>query len=237
MDRFFNITRFSLQGSLYLHGQITLCHTKCHYWEEFWKGQWWRQSLPSHSDWESMFAFAKQYLPRKVMQCSLNSSDRWTEVKKRHGPRSARGPDSMDRRDLQWLLPGLQDSLVNLLNHCERLAAWNNGRQRYYLVSLIRCRRDLMEPHLEGLVDHHQFGFLPGREAVQVWFTIQAYLEVSIISGNDKRGWVTDIQKAFENIPREPIRWLSKKLGIPRRIVNFWHNFLDNTVRYFVLNG
>ena len=94
-----------------------------------------------------------------------------------------------------------------------------------------------METHLEGLVDHHQFGFLPGREAVQVWFTIQAYLEVSIISGNEKRGWATDIQKACENIPREPIRWLSKKLGIPPRIVNFWHNFLNNTVRYFVLNG
>ena len=92
--------------------------------EEFWRGQWWRQSLPSHSDWERMFAFAKQYLPRKVMQCSPISPDRWTEVKKRYGPRSARGPDSMDRRNLQWLLPGLQDSLVNLLNHCERLEQW-----------------------------------------------------------------------------------------------------------------
>ena len=53
------------------------------------------------------------------MQRSPISRDRWTEVKKRYEPRSARGPDSMDRRDLQWLLPGLQDSLVNLLNHCE----------------------------------------------------------------------------------------------------------------------
>jgi hypothetical protein len=58
--------------------------------EEFWKGRWWRQSLPPPSDWERMLAFAEQYLPRKVMQCSPNSIDRWTEVNKRYGPRSAR---------------------------------------------------------------------------------------------------------------------------------------------------
>jgi hypothetical protein len=209
-----------------------------------------------------MFAFAEQYLPREKMQSSLISVDQWTEVNKRYGPRSARGPDSMDRRDLQWLLPGLQESLVNLLNHCEKLGQWpeallagfvyplpkksegtSAGDYRpvilYSMVyrswSSLRAKECLR--HLEKLVDHHQFGFLPGREAVQVWFTIQAYLEISMLAGRELCGWVTDIQKAFENIPRDPIKWLSKKLGVHPRIVNFWHNFLDNTTRYFSLHG
>ena len=72
--------------------------------------------------------------------------------------------------------------------------------------------------HLQGLVDQNQFGFLPGREAVQVWFTIQAYLEASLVSDVDRCSWVTDLQKAFENIPREPIQSLALKLGITPRL-------------------
>ena len=230
--------------------------------EEFWKERWWKQAPPSPSDWTRMFAFAEQYLPREAMPSSPITVDQWTEVNKRYGPRSARGPDSMDRRDLQWLLPGLQESLVNLLNHCEKVGQWPDAllagfvyplpkrpegttagdfRQviLYSMVyrswSSLRAKECLR--HLEKLVDRHQFGFLPGREAIQVWFTIQAYLEISILGGKDLCGWVTDIQKAFENIPREPIKWLSKRLGIHPRIVNFWHNFLDNTTRYFSLHG
>ena len=230
--------------------------------EAFWKERWWKQNLPSLSDWNRMFAFAEQYLPREAMKSSPISVDQWVEVNKRYGPKAARGPDSMDRRDMQWLLPGLQDSLVNLMNHCERLERWPEAllpgfvyplpkkpegttagdfrpvilySMVYRSWSSLRAKECLR--HLGRLVDDHQFGFLPGREAVQVWFTIQAYLEVSILGGQDKCGWVTDIQKAFENIPRDPIRWLSKKLGIPSRVVNFWHNFLDNTVRYFSLHG
>ena len=230
--------------------------------EEFWKERWWKQNPPSPSDWNRMFAFAEQYLPREKMQSSLISVDQWTEVNKRYGPRSARGPDSMDRRDLQWLLPGLQESLVNLLNHCEKLGQWPEALLAGFvyplpkksegtsagdfrpviLYSMVYRSWSSLRPkeclrHLEKLVDHHQFGFLPGREAVQVWFTIQAYLEISILGGRELCGWVTDIQKAFENIPRDPIKWLSIKLGVHPRIVNFWHNFLDNTTRFFSLNG
>ena len=142
---------------------------------------------------------------------------------------------------------------------------WDNGRMPCWQASIILCRRNLKGQqqgtsarwsftpwftevgqslrareclgHLERLVDRHQFGFLPGREAVQVWFTIQAYIEISMLAGQELCGWVTDIQKAFENIPRGPIKWLSKKLGVHHRIVNFWHNFLDNTTRYFSLHG
>ena len=230
--------------------------------EEFWAQRWWKSTLPSSSDWNRMFAFAEQYLPRERMHCSLISEDQWTEVNKRYGPRSARGPDSMDRRDLQWLLPELQESLINLLNHCESLGQWPDALLAGFVYPLpkkpegttagdfrpvilysmiyrswssLRAKECLR--HLEKLVDRHQFGFLPGREAVQVWFTIQAYLEISMLAGRELCGWVTDIQKAFENIPREPIKWLSIKLGVHPRIVNFWHNFLDNTVRYFSLHG
>jgi hypothetical protein len=169
----------------------------------------------------------------------------------------------MDRRDLQWLLPGLQESLVNLLNHCERLEQWLTAllsgfayplpkelvgtsaadfrpvilySMVYRSWSSLRAKESLR--HLEGLVDRWtiiRLGFYlveklfeSGSPSRPTWKSA---------SSQEKCGWVTDIQKAFENIPRDPIRWLSKKLGIPPRIMNLGHSFLDNTVRHFLLNG
>lgn len=84
--------------------------------------------------------------------------------------------------------------------------------------------------HLSNLVDQHEFGFLPGREATQVWFTLQAYyLEVCILAGQDRCGWITDIQKAFENIPRDPICWLALKLGTgDRSVVGLFSRWYDH---------
>ena len=66
--------------------------------------------------------------------------------------------------------------------------------------SLLRARECLK--HLGELADQHQFGFLPGKE------------DSAGLLGNqhseERCGWVTDIQKAFENIPRQPIRWNPK---------------------------
>jgi hypothetical protein len=116
----------------------------------------------------------------------------------------------MDRRDLQWLLPGLQESLVNLLNHCERLEQWLTAllsgfayplpkelvgtsaadfrpvilySMVYRSWSSLRAKESSTSRRTGGPVDHHPVGFLPGREAVRIWFTIQAYLEISIIAG------------------------------------------------------
>ena len=145
----------------------------------------------------------------------------------------------------------LQGALVQLLNRCESLGQWPESLLPGFVYPLPK-KMDGTSPgdfrpvilysmvyrnwsslrageclsHLQGLVDQNQIGFLPGREAVQVWFTIQAYLEASLVSGVDRCSWVTDLQKAFENIPREPIQWLALKLGITPKIVTLWHSFL-----------
>ena len=156
----------------------------------------------------------------------------------------------------------LQGALVQLLNRCESLGQWPESLLPGFVYPLPK-KMDGTSPgdfrpvilysmvyrnwsslrageclsHLQGLVDQNQIGFLPGREAVQVWFTIQAYLEASLVSGVDRCSWVTDLQKAFENIPREPIQWLALKLGITPKIVTLWHSFLLHTRRHFMLHG
>ena len=229
---------------------------------QFWKHRWWRSNPPSTSDWARLFAFAEQYPPRKPMLDMDISSASWTEVNKRYTAKSARGPDAIDRRDLLWLHSDLTEALVGLLNRCEKECKWPSALLQGFVFPLpkraegtqvgdfrpvilysmvyrswssLRARECLK--HLASLTDTHQFGFLPGKEATEIWFTLQAYLEVCILQGEERCGWITDIQKAFENIPREPIIWLAIKLGIPSRVVNFWHNFLATTVRRFQCSG
>ena len=87
--------------------------------------------------------------------------------------------------------------------------------------SLLRARECLK--HLGELADQHQFGFLPGRK------------DSAGLLGNqhseERCGWVTDIQKAFENIAREPIRWN------PKTNCHLSPRLLGQTARYFLLNG
>lgn len=72
---------------------------------DFWRDRWWRRTLPSTSDWERMFAFAEQYLPRKAMKRTTIPEECWIETNKRYAAKAARGPDGVDRRDLQSLHP------------------------------------------------------------------------------------------------------------------------------------
>eukprot|EP00435_Cladocopium_sp_Y103_P067258 s191_g29.t1 len=230
--------------------------------ESFWKPRWHRSVLPSESDWERMFAFAEQYLPRQPLQYHPISVDQWMEINKRYAATSARGPDAIDRRDLQWMPYDLCSALVQILNRCEATSQWPTALLPGFVFPLpkkmegtqvgdfrpvilyskivrswssLRARGCLR--HLHSMVDNGQFGFLPGREAAEIWFTLQAYLELAVLSGEERCGWVTDVQKAFENIPRRPIERLAKALGTPHQIVDLWSNFLMGTVRYFQIGG
>ena len=79
--------------------------------------------------------------------------------------------------------------------------------------------------------------FLPHKEATQVWAVTQAAIEMTIATGGQLNGFITDIQKAFENIPRQPIRELSLHLGINEEVVETWFHFLEKMERFFLVQG
>eukprot|EP00435_Cladocopium_sp_Y103_P075839 s140_g66.t1 len=230
--------------------------------ESFWKERWWKHSPPSTADWERMFAFAREYMPRRPLPYRPLHVEQWNEVNKRYSAKAARGPDGVDRRDLQWMPQCFKESLVALLNRIEAMAQWpeallpgfvfplpkrteglHAGDYRPVIIystvvrswSSARARECLL--HLSSLVDGHQFGFLPGKEATEIWFSLQAYLELCQLTGEERCGWVTDVQKAFENIPREPVDWLARAIGIPDQIVSTWSAFLQGTTRRFQVGG
>ena len=50
-------------------------------------------------------------------------------------------------------------------------------------------------------------------------------------------GFVTDIKKAFESLPRDPIFEIAHHLGLPAKTMQLWKHFLDTTERRFLVRG
>ena len=228
--------------------------------EKFWSVRWWKEQLPAPSDWTRMFAFADAYFPKKQMPLHPINAGQWLEINKRYTSKSARGLDGVDRHDLLWMPPALMETFTDLLNRCERQGQWPEGLlhgsvyplpkrahgnkvsdfrpvilypMTYRSWSSLRARQCLR--FLATFSDGHQVGFLPGREAAEIWLLLQAIIECDICFGRDRCGYVTDVEKAFEAIPRQPIFTLAVRLGIPAQIIAFWGDFLARTSRRFAL--
>ena len=225
----------------------------------YWTHRWWKEPPPA-SAWDRIFAFAKAYLPRSHYPHRPITVDDWIKINGRYKTKAARGPDGYSAKDLQWMPQPLAEDLVAQLNSWESLAQWpeplltgfvhplpkkDNSQQVgdfrpviiystiYRSWSSLRARGFLT--FLASLVDEHQFGFLPGCEATEVWFLLQGLLENAHQTGMVYTGFVTDLVKAFESLPRTPVRQLCEWLGLPTPVLNLWHSFLDNMSRRFRL--
>ena len=78
--------------------------------------------------------------------------------------------------------------------------------------SSIRARQALS--HLAQLMDCPAYGFLPSREAQELWVPLQGLIEVHAKRGQPSVGCVADVEKAFNHLPRDPIKQIAKHVGL-----------------------
>ena len=100
----------------------------------------------------------------------------------------------------------------------------------YRCWSSLRARQLIRQfaPHTTD----SEYGFLPHKETLQVWLTLQSYLEEAHQQRTPHIGLSTDLKKAFNMIPRTQLSALSH-LGVPQHILTPWMAFLNHTLRYF----
>ena len=103
--------------------------------------------------------------------------------------------------------------------------SWGSMRSKEFLKAVAR------------VASQRQFGFMPHNDASEMWLMIQALIECSVQDNSEIYGFVTDLQKAFENIPRLPIYDLVLHMGMDIKIANLWFDFLKNTQRMFLVKG
>ena len=223
----------------------------------FWKQRWWK-TVPTESDWNRIFDFCRAYVPAQPEQHMDITTAQWHDINMRYGPKAARGPDGFARRDLQWMPQLFQDSLVHQLNQWESQAEFPRAlctgfahplpkRQDsckvndfrpviifsmiYRSWSSLRARQILQQ--VKQVAGSHQFGFLPQKENTEIWMVLQAWIEDASLAKESLAGFVSDIEKAFECLPRAPVLWLAQRIGISSKVINLWDYFLTNMERRF----
>ena len=229
--------------------------------QRFWEPRWCR-SPPSSTDWTRIMNFARAHLPPGSMVYTEITSDHWRASLKRYAPHAARGPDGFTRLDLVQMPPAFVDNLMQQIIRWESQRAWPTpllagfvhplakretsigaGDYRpiviypliYRTWGSIRAKQLLR--HLRGWTTQHQFGFMPGVEAAELFYVTQALIEVSVLEDAGHCGLITDLQKAFECLPREPVWQVAEWLGIPLEILHLWAAYLETMKRHFRVDG
>ena len=178
---------------------------------------------------------------------------------RRYKPRAAKGPDGMARADLLHMHPQHVAMLVAFLQEVESGGrAWPEQLVEGFVCSLLKPGNKLgadgyrpivlfsliyrtwsgirargLLQWLEGIMQHEACGFLPGHEAAELWYSLEAAVEVAVQGSEDLCGFSTDLVKCFNNIPRRPVFQLARRLGVPACILVPWQDFLDRVRRRF----
>ena len=228
----------------------------------YWSVRWQKHANTTPQHWQRFLAFATAFLPKGHLAMPPISVAQWRRALSRFRPRAARGPDGWAKDDLVHMTSARMQTMLDLLADVEAGAAWpeqlltgfvcllskQNGHEDvqgfrpivlfsivYRTWSGIRARQVLR--FLRDAIPFEAYGFLPGREAMQLWYSVQLELELSQQGALDLFGMSTDLIKAFNCLPRCPLLALAEHVGLPGTLIDPWRRFLGSMSRRFLIRG
>ena len=223
-------------------------------WEPRWKMV---ENIPSEL-WDRILAFSSQKLPKlKIELPDWQPTDLERTLRRGRGLRT-RGPDGWSREDVLNLAPHFQRDLTGLFGAVERGAPWPDqtmvghatclaktadaefaAQYRpvtlysliYRLWSCFRSRQ-LLAALTKGAV-FDAFGYMAGRSCMELTYAVQAQVELAVLSGTSYCGVLIDIVRCFNHLPRRPIMYAARMLGLSHKVLQPWSSFLRQNRRAF----
>ena len=86
---------------------------------------------------------------------------------------------------------------------------------------------------LRNWLPEELYGFVPQKEATELWYSVQLLLEASCQGGWDVIGFSTDLVKAFNHLPRAGVFAIARQGGLPEQLLQPWELFLQHMGRRF----
>ena len=227
---------------------------------QFWTSRWNKSVCPDQ--WKRILDFTRAFLPRLACPLSPVTPAVWQAAVKRYKPRAARGSDGYSRDDLLHMpLPRTQE-LLDLLHDVEQSGNWPQQLTTGLVHALDKCNgcesvagfrpiclfsivyrtwagiraRQLLR-WLSEVSPAGAFGFLQGHEASEIWYLLECLVEGAVQTSQMLSGYGSDLVKAFNNLPREPLFEAAEWLGIPPCVLTPWKAFLSRAERRFVVHG
>ena len=234
---------------------IELCKEFTRFWEPLWQRDTKEEENESRH-WENFNAIIEQVeVSIPPIKIDLEDPQRWIDTIKRLKRDKAIGYDGWHNEDLQSLP---ESAIVHLSQIFKKLWGHNFNQNymqaRVILLSKIKevqhmghCRPvtilgtlyrlatkmiadQLLEAWSHRLPDTISGG-VPRRGARMLMYVHQCKVEQCIITRQQVGGFVLDLIKAFNYIPRKPLRQMFIKMGVPPMYIDCWLESLKSLTR------
>ena len=226
--------------------------------QDFWSPFWNRDEyddIVSDKPWESIIDIIDKVPSIPEMDLQLENPDVWIRTIKKLKKGKAAGYDGWFADDLK-LLP--YEAIKHLC--CIASRAWDTGFNAEYMQArtillakvekvktMSQCRpitilgqiyrlmtkivADQILSFWASWLPSTISGGIPGRGSRMLMMAHQCRLEKTILEKDQLGGFVLDLIKAFNCIPRRPLVHMLSNAGVPVRVLKFWMSSLNNLSR------
>ena len=228
--------------------------------ETEWEKRWARHEHLEPSHWNPFLQWCAQHLPPtdEVMPYPEITVASWKRAVQRKKKTSATGLDQVSRQDLLQLPDDLTQQLLELIQRVEQGAGWPQQMMEaavsaiqklpdaaltkdfrpitvmsmvYRTWASIRAKQALA--WLARFAPRGLVGNQPQKTTAKIWYTIQLEIEQALHTGEPLSGYVTDVVKCFNILPRLPVLALAKRYGLPTELITPWQRSLAQVSRRF----
>lgn len=227
---------------------------------DLWMPYWDRHSDVPISQWTPALDFACSHIqPSSFVLPPLTLHD-WHRALHQFKEAAAAGPCGWTRSDLLHLSDDHAKQALDFYRLIERGAPWPSqcatglihclqkksdstsvqGFRPITVTSMwYRIYSGIRAGQLLAQISQHaapfQCGFTKKRRSIDVWYFINICIELSLQQDVPLYGYVADLIKAYNTLPRWPLFQFMLHAGFPPWFVRMWSSYLGGFTRYFVV--
>ena len=227
-----------------------------------WRTRWLKHPRVEPSQWQQILDFAARVL--RPVQCAPAVLDVATlqSLIKSKSKRSGVGLDGVSQSDLAALDSNQFRSVLSLFERAELDGEWPlqcmagsvqslakvdtpTGAGEFRPVTVLGLLYRLWSSHhsrhwlraLAPHLDENLTGNRPGHSPATVWRKILSAIDHSHRDNTVAAGFVVDLVKAYNTLPRYPVLYASKLLGVGQNTLMGWTGALSLIRRHFAIRG
>ena len=230
--------------------------------EEVWQERWNHHQHVPQSQWNQILRFAHDHLPRNRFQWDSLDADSLAQCLKFKKKKTATGLDGISLLDLRSLPTSALQSLCDFFQVAEVSGAWptqllqgrvsplaktehpakpDDYRPITIFPLLYRCWGTWHARHairaLDPFLSTGLYGSRPHRHAAQIWTQVLWCIEEAYHSEFVLSGFIADLTKAFNLLPREIVMEGLAIMGLPFPVLTAWSGALAHMQRFFQVHG
>ena len=225
-----------------------------------WRDRWMRHADVPPDRWNTIIEFAKAHMPSQCFQWPAIAVEDLRSVVKHKKKASSHGLDGVRLSDLQCMPSKVLQAFCGMFSTAESQGSWPEQLVCGKVVSLAkvptpgspsdfrpitvfgllyRCWSSFHAraalAALEEFLPDTLYGSRSGRHASQLWSKLLWAIEWSYQNQCELAGFVLDLQKAFNMLPRLAIFEIAAHVGLPSQVLLGWAGALTQMKRYFLI--